>query len=102
MGNREPDATGGPGALTPLALARARNRPVQGLSRRQLLRTSLAAGIGVWLLEVGAGTLVFVPPDIDHAIRNGGAGLLSYVSATSPPFDQPEPGSPFTFEPQQS
>ena len=52
--------------------------------------------------EVGEGTLVFVPPDIDHAIRNGGAGLLSYVSATSPPFDQPELGSAFTFEPQPS
>jgi mannose-6-phosphate isomerase-like protein (cupin superfamily) len=48
--------------------------------------------------EVAAGTLVFVPPGTEHAIRNDGAELLSYVSATSPPFDQAELGSVFTFE----
>lgn len=52
--------------------------------------------------EVGERTLVFVPPDTDHAIRNDGPELLTYVSATSPPFDQPELGSAFTFEPQPS
>ena len=45
---------------------------------------------------------VFVPPETDHAIRNDGPELLTYVSATSPPFDQPELGSAFTFEPQPS
>ena len=48
--------------------------------------------------EVGEGTLVFVPPGKDHAIRNDGTELLSYVSATAPPFDEAELGSPFTFE----
>ncbi len=37
--------------------------------------------------EVGVGTLVFVPPATPHAIRNTGAELLVYVSATAPPFD---------------
>ena len=50
--------------------------------------------------EVAAGMLVFVPPGTDHAIRNDGTELLSYVSATSPPFDPPELGSAFTFEPR--
>ena len=50
--------------------------------------------------EVAQGMLVFVPPDTDHAIRNDGTELLSYVSATSPPFDAPELGSAFTFEPR--
>jgi mannose-6-phosphate isomerase-like protein (cupin superfamily) len=50
--------------------------------------------------EVGEGSLVFVPPDTDHAIRNDGTELLSYVSATSPPFDQAELGSAFIFEPR--
>lgn len=36
--------------------------------------------------EVGAGALVFVPPATPHAIRNTGAELLVYVSATAPPF----------------
>jgi mannose-6-phosphate isomerase-like protein (cupin superfamily) len=49
---------------------------------------------------VDAGTLVFVPPGTDHAIRNDGPGLLSYVSATSPPFDPPELDSVFTFRPR--
>jgi mannose-6-phosphate isomerase-like protein (cupin superfamily) len=47
--------------------------------------------------EVGEGTLVYVPPDTDHAIRNEGTEPLAYVSATSPPFDPPELGSAFTF-----
>jgi mannose-6-phosphate isomerase-like protein (cupin superfamily) len=37
--------------------------------------------------EVSAGTLVFVPPATQHAIRNTGSELLVYVSATAPPFD---------------
>jgi mannose-6-phosphate isomerase-like protein (cupin superfamily) len=36
--------------------------------------------------EVGPGTLVFIPPGTQHAIRNDGAEPLVYVSATSPPF----------------
>lgn len=37
--------------------------------------------------EVAAGTLVFVPPQTGHAIRNIGDEALVYVSATAPPFD---------------
>lgn len=36
---------------------------------------------------VEAGTLVFIPPDTDHAIFNPGPEPLAFVSATSPPFD---------------
>jgi mannose-6-phosphate isomerase-like protein (cupin superfamily) len=36
--------------------------------------------------EVTAGTLIFVPPDAPHAIRNTGEEPLAYVSATAPPF----------------
>lgn len=36
---------------------------------------------------VEAGTLVFIPPGTDHAIRNPGPEPLAFVSATSPPFD---------------
>jgi mannose-6-phosphate isomerase-like protein (cupin superfamily) len=38
-------------------------------------------------VEVGEGTLVFIPPRTPHAIRNMGEGTLTYVSATSPPFE---------------
>jgi mannose-6-phosphate isomerase-like protein (cupin superfamily) len=51
----------------------------------------IVRGRGLMLLgdedhEVGEGTMVFVPPGTEHAIRNTGSGLLVYVSATSPPF----------------
>ncbi len=36
--------------------------------------------------EVGPGTLVFAPPGTPHAIHNTGDEMLTYVSATSPPF----------------
>lgn len=37
--------------------------------------------------DVGPGTMVFIPPGIDHAIRNTGSETLTFISATSPPFD---------------
>jgi mannose-6-phosphate isomerase-like protein (cupin superfamily) len=37
--------------------------------------------------EVVAGTLVFVPPQTGHRIRNTGYEPLVYVSATAPPFE---------------
>jgi mannose-6-phosphate isomerase-like protein (cupin superfamily) len=51
--------------------------------------------------EVAAGTLVFVPPGAEHAIRNDGPELLSYVSATAPPFDPADLGPAFSFEPPE-
>jgi mannose-6-phosphate isomerase-like protein (cupin superfamily) len=38
---------------------------------------------------VGRGTMILVPPNTEHAIRNPTDESLAYVSATSPPF---EPG----------
>ena len=67
MGNREPSTTPGADgsrALTSLALRSRREAQVQGISRRRLLRTSLGAGVAVWLLEIGAGTLGFLWPNV--------------------------------------
>jgi mannose-6-phosphate isomerase-like protein (cupin superfamily) len=47
---------------------------------------------------VGEGTMVFIPPGAEHAIRNTSAGLLAYVSATAPPFTATVSGQ--TWEPQ--
>ncbi len=49
--------------------------------------------------EVAAGTLVFIPPGTDHAIRNTGDESLVFVSATAPPFELPPEGSVFAYEP---
>ena len=38
------------------------------MSRRTLLRTSIGAAVGLWLLEVGAGTIGFLWPSIASGI----------------------------------
>ena len=48
---------------------------------------------------VGEGTLVFIPPGAEHAIKNDSSGLLTYLSATAPPF--PAAISGRTWEPQR-
>lgn len=51
-------------ALTRQAIKSLRNAQVEGLSRRQLLRGSLAGGIALWLIEATAGTLGFLWPNL--------------------------------------
>ena len=46
------------------AIKSLRKQQVQGLSRRQLMRTALGTGIGLWLLEISAGTIGFVWPNL--------------------------------------
>jgi cytochrome b6-f complex iron-sulfur subunit len=46
--------------VTGPVLRAARETQVGGLSRRQLMRRAVGAGIGLWLLEVTAGTLGFL------------------------------------------
>ena len=52
--------------------------------------------------DVAEGTLVFVPPGTVHSILNTGSTPLVYVSATSPPFDMPAPGSVFAYVPPKA
>lgn len=64
MSNYHVEPDGKPQALTSEALKALRHEQVQGISRRELLRGSLAAGIGLWLLEVTAGTIGFLWPNL--------------------------------------
>jgi cytochrome b6-f complex iron-sulfur subunit len=64
MSNYQVEPASKPGALTSEALKSMRTEAPKGLSRRQLLRTSLGAGVGLWLLEVSAGTLGFLWPNL--------------------------------------
>ncbi len=57
-------------ALTKEAIKALRHEQVQGVSRRQLLRTSLGAAIGLWLLEIGAGSIGYVWPSIASGNRS--------------------------------
>jgi len=64
MGNWKLTRAEEPQALTREALASLRRGRTGGMSRRQLLRRSLGAGVGLWLLEVSAGTLGFLWPNL--------------------------------------
>jgi cytochrome b6-f complex iron-sulfur subunit len=65
MSNYHVEPVDKPQALTEQAIKSLRHQQVQGLSRRQLLRGSLGAGIGLWLLEVTAGTIGFIWPNLE-------------------------------------
>ncbi len=64
MSNYHVEPAAKPGALTKEAIKSLRKQQVQGLSRRQLMRTALGTGIGLWLLEISAGTIGFVWPNL--------------------------------------
>jgi cytochrome b6-f complex iron-sulfur subunit len=65
MRNYHVEPASKPQALTKEALKAVRHEQVQGVSRRELLRGSLAAGMGLWLLEVTAGTIGFLWPNLE-------------------------------------
>ena len=78
-------------ALTKEALKAVRHEQDQGVSRRELLRGSLAAGMGLWLLEVTAGTVGFLWPNLEG--KFGGevvVGTLADIKAANStlPIDQ--------------
>jgi cytochrome b6-f complex iron-sulfur subunit len=54
-----------PKALTSQTIKALRHEEVKGISRRRLLRTTIGAGFGLWLLEVTAGTLSFLWPNLE-------------------------------------
>ena len=64
MSNYQVEPADKPQALTKEAIKALRHEQVQGISRRELLRGSLAAGMGLWLLEVTAGTIGFLWPNL--------------------------------------
>jgi cytochrome b6-f complex iron-sulfur subunit len=53
-----------PQALSTQALRSLRQAPVQGISRRRLLRVSIGAAVALWLTEVAAGTIGFIWPNL--------------------------------------
>jgi hypothetical protein len=60
VGSREPGSVLDP-VIAPVLRA-ARETPAAGLSRRTLLRRAVGAGLGLWLVEIGAGTIGFLWP----------------------------------------
>jgi cytochrome b6-f complex iron-sulfur subunit len=70
MSNYHLEPADEPKALSKEAIKALRHEQVQGLSRRQLLRTSIGAAIGLWLLEVTAGSIGFIWPSIASGNRS--------------------------------
>ncbi|HEY8438788.1 MAG TPA: Rieske 2Fe-2S domain-containing protein [Candidatus Limnocylindrales bacterium] len=64
MSNYHVEPADRPRALVPQAIKSLRRSQVQGISRRQLLRYSIGGGIALWLLEVTAGTIGFIWPNL--------------------------------------
>lgn len=64
MSNYQVTAADRPQALTGEAIQSLRRAQVEGISRRELLRASLSAGLGLWLLEATAGTIGFLWPNL--------------------------------------
>ena len=64
MSNYHVEPADKPQALTTEAMKAIRHEQVQGVSRRELLRGSLAAGMGLVLLEAAAGTIGFLWPNL--------------------------------------
>jgi cytochrome b6-f complex iron-sulfur subunit len=64
MSNYHVEPVAKPQALTKEAIKSLRKQQVQGLSRRQLMRFALGTGIGLWLLEISAGTIGFIWPNL--------------------------------------
>jgi cytochrome b6-f complex iron-sulfur subunit len=75
-------------ALTSEAIKALRKEQVQGLSRRQLLRTSLGAGIGLWLLEATAASIGFLWPNLQGGfggkVRIGTLADLKLLNSSLP------------------
>jgi cytochrome b6-f complex iron-sulfur subunit len=64
MSNYQVEPASKPAALTTEAMKAIRHEQVEGVSRRELLRGSLAAAMGLWLLEVTAGSIGFLWPNL--------------------------------------
>ncbi len=64
MSNYHVEPVAKPQALTKQAVKALRREQVQGLSRRQILRGSIAGAMLLWGLEVAAGTIGFIWPNL--------------------------------------
>jgi cytochrome b6-f complex iron-sulfur subunit len=64
MGNWKLSREQEPSTLTEAVMRQMRSGARAGLTRRQLIRRSIAAGVGLWLLEVVGGTIGFLWPNL--------------------------------------
>jgi cytochrome b6-f complex iron-sulfur subunit len=102
MSNYHVEPASQPQALSKEAIKSLRHEQVQGISRRTLLRTSIGAAMGLWLLELGAGTIGFLWPSIASGNKSQvKIGTLAEIKTqnSSLPIDQ---GFPAYYQPAKS
>jgi cytochrome b6-f complex iron-sulfur subunit len=88
MSNYHVEPASKPQALTTEVLKAQRKAQVQGLSRRQVLRGSIAGGMLLWLTEVAAGTIGFIWPSLSSGfgadIKIGSLDTVKALNAALP------------------
>ncbi len=98
MGNWKLQRWQEPKALTTEVLRELRTGRPAGLSRRQLIRRSIGATVGLWLLEISGGTIAFLWPNLSSGF--GGTitlGDFPTVSASPATSDTLSQGAPSYF-----
>jgi len=70
-----------PQTLTPAVMREMRKGKPAGLSRRTLIRRSIGAGVGLWLLELTGGMLGFLWPNLSRGF--GGSITLGDLPTVS-------------------
>ena len=84
MGNWKLTRSQEPQALTQPVLREMRSGSTGGLTRRQLIRRSIGAAVALWLLEVGAGTLGFLWPNLARGF-GGQINLGDFATVSNSP-----------------
>jgi len=84
MDERLPVQRDDAGTLVGHQLRALRGRPVEGMSRRTLLRRSLGLGVGLWLTEVAAGSLSFIWSAGGGSSARVRAGSLDDIATLNP------------------
>jgi cytochrome b6-f complex iron-sulfur subunit len=88
MSNYHVEAVDRPQALSGEAIKSLRRQQVKGISRRQLLRYSIGGAMAVWLLEVTAGTIGFIWPNLSGGfggkVRIGSLNEVKVLNSSLP------------------
>jgi cytochrome b6-f complex iron-sulfur subunit len=88
MSNYQVEPASQPQALSKEAVKALRHEQVQGLSRRQVLRGSLAGGILLWVTELAVGSIGFIWPNLSSgfgaAIRIGTLDDVKALNSSLP------------------
>jgi len=84
MSNRTTERGERAEALVGARLRALRADPVEGMSRRTLLRRSLGLGVGLWLAEVAVGSISFIWSAAGRASARVVVGTLDDLAALNP------------------